>query len=211
VKYVRQITSQVYLLESTKGAYCYLVKADALVLIDTHYRFNKRNILKELKANQIQLSDIKHIILTHADMDHMGNVASLEELTGATIWAGTAEIPYIMGEKERPSFKKYIAKIMRARKPKYVRPLKDGDEVSGIQVVETPGHTEGHICLIYDDVLFAGDLVEERDGLCIPYPVKWNWNTQILFQSIHKLSAYPFQWVCMAHGSPIIRDELFED
>ena len=208
---MRQITNKVYLLESTKGAYCYLVKAKELVLIDTNFNFKKHAILKELKENQIELSEIKHIILTHGDMDHMGNVGVLEQLTGATVWAGIEEIPYIMGNRERPSFKKYLAKIMRPKKPKNIRPLKEGDEVCEIQVIETPGHTPGHICLIYDGVLFAGDLVEERDNLCIPYPVKWNWDNTILFQSIRKLSVYPFKWVCMAHGEPILRDELFDE
>ena len=208
---MRQITSKVYLLESTKGAYCYLIKAKEMVLIDTHLSFSKKAILKELEENQIKLSDIKHIILTHGDIDHIGNVGALQQLTGATVWAGAEEIPYIMGEKERVGLKKYISKIMKPKKPKLIKALKDGDEVNGVQVVETPGHTPGHICLIYDDVLLAGDLVEERDGLCIPYPVKWNWDTKVLFQSIHKLSIYPFGWVCMAHGEPVLRDELFDD
>ena len=206
---MKTIREGVYLLESTKGAYCYLIKAEEWILVDTQFGYKKKAILKELKDNQVELRDIKHIILTHGDMDHMGNVGILQKLTGATIWAGSKEIPYIMGQKERPSFKKYLAKVMRPKKPEHIKPLQDGDKVCGIEVVTTPGHTPGHICLIYDNVLFAGDLVEERDGMPIPYPVKWNWDTSILFQSIEKLKFYPFKWVCMAHGNPVERDELF--
>ena len=180
-----------------------------MVLIDTNFSFNKNAILKELKENQISIEQIKHIILTHGDLDHIGNAGNFEALSSATVWAGIEEIPYIMGKKERPGFKKYLAKVMRPKKPKEIKPLKDGDKVCEIEVVSTPGHTPGHICLIYDGVLFAGDLVEERDGMPIPYPVKWNWDTSILFQSIEKLQAYPFEWVCMGHGNPVKRDELF--
>ena len=207
---MKQITDKVYLLESTKAtSSCYLIKAEEIVLVDTNFSFNKKVILKELEKNQISIQEIKHIILTHGDMDHMGNVGSFQALSGATVWAGAEEIPYIMRNKERSSFKKYLAQIMRPKKLGHIKSLQDGDKVCGIEVVNTPGHTPGHICLIYDDVLFAGDLVEERDGMPIPYPVKWNWDTAILFQSIEKLKFYPFKWVCMAHGNPVKRDELF--
>lgn len=208
---MKTIREGVYLLESTKGAYCYLIKAEEWILVDTQFGYKKKAILKELKDNQVELRDIKHIILTHGDMDHMGNVGILQKLTGATIWAGSKEIPYIMGQKERPGFKKYIAKFMNPKKPTHIKPLKDGDKICGVEVVETPGHTPGHICLIYKDVLFTGDLVEERDHLCVPFSVKWNWDTHILFQSIRKMSPYKFKWVCVAHGEPLLRDELFDE
>lgn len=207
---MRQITDEVYLLESTKGAYSYLIKAEEWILIDTHFSFAKQALLKELRDNQIELKKIRHIILTHGDMDHMGNVGVLQQLTGATVWAGSKEIPYIMGQQKRPGFKKYIAAFMNPKKPMNIKPLQDGDKVCGVEAVETPGHTPGHICLIYKDVLFTGDLVEERDHLCVPFSVKWNWDTRILFQSIHKMSSYDFKWVCVAHGEPLLRDELFD-
>ena len=168
-------------------------------------------ILNELKQEQIPLENIKHIVLTHGDADHIGNLQFLQKLTGATVWAGAEEIPYILGQKEREGIKKYLSKMANVKKIKEIKPLRDGDTIEELEVIETPGHTPGHICLIYDDVLLAGDLVEEKDGLCIPYPVKMNWDTAKLFKSIEKLNAYPFKWVCMAHGTPVMRDELFGD
>lgn len=205
---MKRITDKVYLLESTKGSYCYLVKAEEMVLIDTGLRFVRGGLLRELKENHIQLGEIKHIILTHGDMDHMGNVKYLEQHTEAKVWAGQKEIPYIMGSKPRARFKKYLTPFIQ--KPKHVQALNEGDVICGIEVVETPGHTEGHICLVYDDVLFAGDLVEEKEGYSVPYPPSWNWDTSVLFRSIEKMKKYPFKWVCVAHGKTILRDELFE-
>ena len=37
------------------------------------------------------------------------------------------------------------------------RLLREGDEVAGWSVVELPGHADGHICLLKDGVLIAGD------------------------------------------------------
>ena len=210
---MKKITSRVYLLEATKGAYCYLVKIreKEMVLIDTGLIFMRRAILNELAEEKIPLEYIKHIVLTHGDIDHIGNLQFFQKLTGAVVWAGIEEIPYILGHKERQGIKKYLSKLISVKNIKEIRPLRDGNTVDGLEVVETPGHTEGHICLIYDEVLLAGDLVEEKDGLCVPYPVKMNWDTAKLFKSIEKLNAYPFKWVCMAHGTPVMRDELFGD
>ena len=44
---MRQITDEVYLLESTKGAYSYLIKAEEWILIDTHFSFAKQALLKD--------------------------------------------------------------------------------------------------------------------------------------------------------------------
>lgn len=210
---MKKITNRVYLLESTTGSYCYLarVREKEMVLIDTGLRFIRGALMDELKENNVPLEYIKHIILTHGDIDHIGNLEYLQRLTGATVWAGSKEIPYIFGEQERQGFKKYLAMLGKPRKLKEIKALKDGNTIADIEVVETPGHTPGHICLIYDDVLFAGDLVEERDGLCVPYSAKFNWDNARLFKSIEKLNAYPFKWVCVAHGSPTMRDELFGD
>ena len=143
---MREITNGVYVLESTKSAYCYLVMAEEIVLIDTGLGFMGKAMLKELRAHQIQLTDIKHIILTHYDLDHIGNVNRLQE--------------------------------------------------------------PGHICLIYEDALFTGDLVEEKNKRLIPYPENWNWDTTVLLQSIEKIRDYSFKWVCVAHGNPIKRRDI---
>ena len=205
---MKEITNRVYVLESTKSAYCYLVMADEIVLIDTGLGFMGKAIIKELRDNQIQLADIKHIILTHYDLDHIGNIGMLQEMTGATVWAGGEDIPYIMGEKHRPSFKKYIAMVIRPQKPNNIHVLNEREGVCGIKVVHTPGHTPGHVCLIYEDALFTGDLVEEKNERLISYPKNWNWDTTILLQSIEKIRHYSFKWVCVAHGKPITRRDI---
>ncbi len=205
---MKAITNRVYVLESTKGAYCYLVMAEEMVLIDTGLGFMGKAIIKELGVHQIQLTDIKHIILTHYDLDHIGNVGILQEMTGATVWAGGKDIPYIMGEKHRPSFKKYMSMVIRPQKPNNIQALNEKEEICGIKVIHTPGHTPGHVCLIFEDVLFTGDLVEEKNERLVPYPKNWNWDTAILLQSIEKIRDYSFKWVCVAHGNPIKRRDI---
>ncbi|WP_334295950.1 MBL fold metallo-hydrolase, partial [Clostridioides difficile] len=40
-------------------------------------------MIKELKTLGIKLTDIKHILLTHHDVDHISNIKLLKEKTGA--------------------------------------------------------------------------------------------------------------------------------
>jgi glyoxylase-like metal-dependent hydrolase (beta-lactamase superfamily II) len=203
-----KINDKVFLLNSTKGAYVYLILGKEIILIDTGLQFHRRGILKELAAMNIQLGDIKHILLTHNDLDHIGNAAKLQEETGAKLWASAQDIPYITGCMHRPSFKKFLPYIFRVKKPKDVIAYKDGEKVGGVEIIPTPGHTPGHVCLLFEDVLFAGDLVKNVKGDLIPYPSFWNWDSLLLEASINKISGFSYKWVCPAHGEPIERNKI---
>ena len=78
-------------------------------------------------------------------------------------------------------------------------------KVGNIRIIFTPGHTPGHVCMLFDGVLFAGDLVECKRNKMVPYPNGWNWDTQKLLQSIDRLKSIEYEWVCMAHGTPCNR------
>lgn len=213
-----KITEDVYMLDSSRHSHVFLVLTPEPVLIDTGMGFAGRAMLREL--NNLGLTDIRHILLTHHDVDHIGNAARLQAQTGATVHASAADIPYITGEQERYSFKKYIGRLMHVKPPENLAPFVKDEEINGIRVIPTPGHTPGHVCFLYKDVLFAGDLLENRKkGLlrgprkgegflgCIPYPAPWDWDYRMLLDSVKAISAYPFEWICPAHGQPVRRGE----
>jgi glyoxylase-like metal-dependent hydrolase (beta-lactamase superfamily II) len=205
-----KISDRVYMLDSTKGSHAYIIFGRETMIVDTGLSFNGDRMLKELASMNIRLTDIKHILLTHYDLDHIGNAARLAELTGAEIWASNVDRPYILGEADRPGFKKYLPYVFRVAKPKPVNSYPDNGMLNEITVIPTPGHTPGHVCLLFEDILFVGDLVENKGGSLKPYPSTWNWNTQRLNKSIVDISGYPFGWICPAHGSPIERGALWE-
>lgn len=205
-----KISEKVYSLEATKGAYAYIIQGKETILVDTGFPLVRKRLLKELSDLNIKLTDIKHILLTHHDIDHIGNAAILEELTRAQLWASKEDIPQIMGLEPRQGFKKYLGFLARGAKPKKINPYKVGENIGGVKVIPTPGHTPGHVCLLFEDVLFAGDLVEYKNGRLIPYPAGWNWDTAALKESIKNLAAYPFKLICPAHGSPVERGGLWD-
>ena len=90
-----KIEENVYALDSTKGNYVYLILAEEIILIDTGLPKNGNGILNELKSMDIKPHNIKHILITHDDVDHVGSLALLEKASGAKIWASKEDIPHI--------------------------------------------------------------------------------------------------------------------
>jgi glyoxylase-like metal-dependent hydrolase (beta-lactamase superfamily II) len=204
-----KITNNVYALDSTRGSYAYIILGKETILVDTGQMWQGKGILKELAAMNIKLEDIKHIVLTHHDLDHVGNAAMLQKLTKAKLWASSEDIPYIYGNKDRPGIKKLFSCVFRVRKPENIRSYSKDMKIGDIDIIPSPGHTPGHVCVFYKDVLFAGDLVDSKKGNLRPYP-NMNWNEALLMKSIKDMYRIPFKLVCPAHGRPIERINQWE-
>jgi len=108
------------------------------------------------------------IVLTHGHWDHTGAAADLREATGAPVIASSTEAPSINGEVAPPP------RSVHAAVCPVDRTVEDGDVLTignmDWQVMLTPGHTPGSICLFLEpteaqpglpilvsgDTLFAG-------------------------------------------------------
>lgn len=206
-----KISDEVYLLDSTKGNYVYLIQAEEIILIDTGLPKNGKDILKELKSMNIKPHDIKHILITHDDMDHVGSLALLEKESGGKIWASKEDIPHIMGDLNRHVIKRILNYVVKLEKPENINPYPKHGMIGDIKAIYTPGHTVGHTCLLYKDIMFVGDLFRTNDGEITTGPSFANWNTSVLKKSVVKIDKYDFNWICPAHGEPIKRDNHLKD
>lgn len=100
--------------------------------------------------------DIKLILLTHGHIDHVGALKEVKE-------AINAEVAIHVDDA---NFKRYrssglVLGLFYPHPPAPDRLLKDGDtlDIAGMrfEVIHTPGHTAGGICLLRDGVVFSGD------------------------------------------------------
>jgi len=200
-----EIIKDVYMLESTKGNYAYLINGEEPVLIDTCLPGKSKQIIKEM--SDLGISP-KHIFLTHHDVDHIGNAKALQEYTGAKLWSSKEDLPFINGEKNRSGMKRIIQSIIRVEKPKVDALFTDKQDFLSIEVIYTPGHTPGHVSFLYKKILFAGDLLSNKNGSVKLLPGFGNWNNEILKSSVEKIKLLDFDWLCPAHGEPIQRKNI---
>jgi hydroxyacylglutathione hydrolase len=95
------------------------------------------------------------ILVTHADVDHIGGVAALADGTGAEVWAPAGEVEALRAGTTRGGM--HVA----PHDPAHV--VSGGDTISAggidFDVVDVPGHSAGHVAFHHDGELFAGDLL----------------------------------------------------
>lgn len=205
-----KVTDSVYMLDSTSESHAYLITEPEVILVDTCLPWKGVKILEEIRSLGVDPRQIKHIMLTHHDVDHIGNAARFVKVTGATLWAFGEEIPYIMGEKPRPGHKRFIAMLIKTDRPERIVPFPLEMRVGEVSIIPAPGHTPGHVCLLYRDVLFAGDLVVTDHGKIKPSPAIMTWDMPLVLESMHKVADYPFTHVCPAHGMPVTRGDQWK-
>ena len=112
--------------------------------------------------------------------------AVLSAAASATPYAGAADIPQIQ-----------VARPIVA--------VGDGDEVFGLQIIHTPGHTDGHISVLdpIAGVLVAGDALNGANGGVIGPNPDFSSDMEAANQSVKKLAGLPFDTVLFGHGEPV--------
>ena len=132
----------------TLGAYrtnCYVVWADdaeTCVVIDPGYEpdviyANVKDLGKKIEA----------ILLTHGHFDHVGGACEL---------ALKAQCPVYLCGEEGP-----VSEAVASQPPLYTNTYQEADTLTMagtvFEVLQTPGHTSGSICLLAEDAMFSGD------------------------------------------------------
>jgi Zn-dependent hydrolases, including glyoxylases len=197
-----EIQNGAFMLAASPMSHVFLIQGKENMLIDTGIPGQGKKILQELADMGADLKSIRKILITHHDVDHIGNAAMLAEATGAQIFAPEGDIPYITREKPREGRKRIINAIFRAKVPAGLLSLTDGQQINGVTALLAPGHTRGHMIFFYDKIVFAGDLIRIQNGIPSVSPKAMNWDSDLNKKSIGILSSLETDWICPAHGQP---------
>ena len=146
-----------------KGGNAYLIHAEQNVLIDTGLPFRKNALLSAIRRTLGENAHIDSILLTHHDVDHIGNLSAVQMALGGIAYISQLDLPYALGQKKRPGIKHIIEKMIRLDVSSDIQPFSLFDDAN-IKVVPMPGHTPGHTVFQYKEYLFIGDLFKIIDG-----------------------------------------------
>jgi glyoxylase-like metal-dependent hydrolase (beta-lactamase superfamily II) len=136
------------------------------VLIDAGAKFDRRKILKELEGRKLSAH-----ALTHVHPDHQGASKAVCERFGVPFWVPEVDVPAaedarLIPERQPDRLMNKINYRLYAGPGHPVdRALREGDEVAGFEVLDTPGHSAGHVSFWResDRVLICGDVLTNMD------------------------------------------------
>jgi len=165
--------------------HCYLLRATdgTWTLVDTGLGLPGADerwepVLQSLDA------PIGRILITHHHPDHLGDAATVSELTSAPVYEGSidrAQSVHVWGDARGPE--RYAAHARAhglpadeadalrresealgtlVHLPADVNPLEPDELFDGWRVVHLPGHADGHLALLRDGILIAGDTILTR-------------------------------------------------
>jgi len=198
------------ILDAEKGA----------TLVDTGVPGQAELILEKLAAEGISPGDVKRILITHQDIDHIGSLKALKEATGATVLALDVEIPYIEGTlrsikaptperlEQNPGLKAMLDALERCSVDVALTDGEVLDLAGGVTVMATPGHTLGHISLYLNRsrTLITGDALTSSDGT-LGGPMEMATPDMVAAkESVRKLADLDVEQIVAYHGGIVDQD-----
>ncbi|WP_299139498.1 MBL fold metallo-hydrolase [uncultured Tateyamaria sp.] len=182
------------------------------VLVDAGLPFCRGKLLSALTGKAVGA----HVV-THAHADHQGATAAVAQALNLPVWCHATERAAIETGDVLSSFDnprsltaRFQQRFLAGASYPVTRTLAQGDMVGGFEVIETPGHTAGHISLwrASDGLLVAGDaalgmnLLTTRPGLHLPF-AHVSWDMAHVRGSVRKLAALSPRRVAFGHGPAI--------
>jgi glyoxylase-like metal-dependent hydrolase (beta-lactamase superfamily II) len=200
-----------------------IVAPDGITLVDAGLPGLYRDLRAELAGIDRSLDDIRGVVLTHGDSDHVGFAERLRRENGVPVFVHAADADRARGGDKPKAvmgpfragpllgFAVYgLRNGMRPRWLTEVHEIADGavlDLPGTPRIVAMPGHSLGSVAVHSPLVraVFVGDALTTRHvltGRTGPGPAPFTDDPAQALASLDRLAAIDADWVLPGHGSP---------
>ena len=165
-----------------------LVRAGEAAIVDTGTAGSEDDIAAALERVGLGWDAVGHVIATHLHGDHIGSLAAvLGAAPDATGYAGAEDLPSMSS-------------------PRPLVAVADGDDVFGLTIVATPGHTPGSISVLdrAGGILVAGDALGTSGGAVQGSNPQFTADMDAALASVAKLGTFDYEILLVGHGDPIV-------
>ncbi len=170
---MEQLLPDVYRLDGNSSNFYLCVEPEGLTLIDSGMPNREKLVWEAMAKIGRSPTDLKHILITHADIDHAGSAAAIQAASGATVYAG-AETAELLQRGKSPKHMPWFAQFILDHFWGYqavsqVTVCQPGQMLpvwGGLQVVAAAGHTLDQVAFYSPGrgILFAGDALNTRQN-----------------------------------------------
>lgn len=212
-----QIFPDIHLVDGVVCNVYIITEPGGLTIIDAGMPGAHKRILAAIHDLGYALSDVRRILLTHQHVDHIGGLAALTQSARAETWASAADALAIEGKARREAphgplglvFRTVLFPGLRLARITHTAHADDTiptlEAEGGLRVVETPGHTMGHLSFYLPGrrLLFAGDAARSERGRILPPPAMVTYDMRRALASFRALADLEIEALLPGHGAPI--------
>ncbi len=151
------MSSIVFILGYNYDSNYYLI--DDNILVDTGAGHNKDYLFSKLRQNGVEPEDIERVVNTHCHFDHIGGNHFFPDAKIAIHRLDAISI------KNKDTLGTSLNVFDIEGNCRVDIELEEGDKIADFEVIHTPGHTKGGICLWDGENLISGDTIFAGGGV----------------------------------------------
>jgi len=208
---MRNVPPNLFSIRGLMGCCFLLHDGDQSVLLDTGLAGETIFVRRLFRRLGLAPQALKAIVLTHGHLDHAGNLARLQDWSGAKIYAHPHEQAHIDGRYPYQGVNRWCGRLeafgrlaLRYRPAKIDEFLADGQQLpfwGGLEVIHLPGHTLGH-CGFYSarhNLLFSGDMMASYFFSVHKPPAILNTAPELLPAAAERIRRLRPRWIVPCH------------